>query len=113
MQVPAMQFTRFYSMTSLETTSSSPLLFRLAGVRQQLRGPQGRIEFELSVSQIEIRAGDKIGVLAKSGTGKSTLVDLLAFAAMPTEVGCFEFHTPDSGGIDVWAMWRRGRDHCA
>lgn len=98
-------------MPSPEPTISSPLLFRLTGVRQQRRGPQGRIEFELSVSEIKIRVRDKIGVVAKSGTGKSRLVDLLVFAAKPTEVEHFEFYSSDSRGVDIWKVWQHGHDH--
>lgn len=98
-------------MPSPEPNISTPLLFRLTGVQQQRRGPQGRVEFELLISEMEIRAGDKIGVASKSGTGKSTLVDLLVFAARPAAAERFEFFGADSRHVDIWKMWQRGRDH--
>jgi putative ABC transport system ATP-binding protein len=87
--------------------SNAPL-FRLEALGKQRLGPGGRPEFELSVPQLEVAAGEKIGVVAPNGAGKSTLMDLLIFASSPDEAGRFEFLAPGGEAYDIWGLWRNG-----
>lgn len=65
--------------------------------------------FELSVPNLRLRRGRFYGLVGKSGSGKSTMLDLLAMVSNPTEVASFRLN---AGGqsVDLAQLLRSRRD---
>ncbi|WP_086924016.1 ABC transporter ATP-binding protein [Variovorax sp. JS1663] len=58
--------------------------------------------FVLEVDELELQAGEAIGIVGPSGCGKSTLVDLLALLRRPASVGRFRLLDED-----LASLWKR------
>lgn len=72
----------------------------------------GKEGFRLEVDELRLRPGERLALLGKSGTGKSTLLELLALALRPDENEVFTF-APRGVPHDVVLSWRshgRGLD---
>jgi putative ABC transport system ATP-binding protein len=82
-------------------------LFELTDVVKQRKS--GGQTFELRVDHLSLFAGETMALVGESGTGKSTLLDLLAFALRPDEARSFVFSAA-SGTTDVAAAWRARRE---
>ena len=80
---------------------ASPLL-HVEDLRYRFSGAGANDAFVLQVEQLELQAGEALGIVGPSGCGKSTLVDLLALLRRPTGVG--RFCLLDT---DVAALWKR------
>ncbi len=67
--------------------------------------------FELEVPAFLIRQGDKIALLGRSGSGKSTMIEVLAAALRPEELGGFMIqHPEEEAPRDIAAAWDAGDD---
>ncbi|WP_338488863.1 ABC transporter ATP-binding protein [Pseudomonas trivialis] len=64
----------------------------------------GSQRYSLVIPALALRAGEQVAIVGPSGCGKSTLLDLLALVLAPDQVGRFEFHQQDIGGL-----WRADR----
>ena len=69
--------------------------------------------FELSIPNLVLAPGDAVVARGRSGSGKSTMLDLLAMTLQPTQ--CGQFHFAYRGGpiIDVYKLWRQKRQGLA
>lgn len=85
-------------------------IFELEAVTKVYPAGPGASGFALEVPTLKIPAGHRIGIVAPSGLGKSTLLDLLVFAARPTSGGTFDFNAPDRPVTSILDTWSRGRD---
>ncbi|MFT5288158.1 MAG: putative ABC transport system ATP-binding protein [Planctomycetota bacterium] len=72
---------------------SPPLTVELADVRFAFGTPGAVDGFELEIDQLEIKAGERVACIGASGTGKTTLVNLIA-----------GIHVPDSGRVHLAGM---------
>ena len=59
----------------------------------------GSQRYSLVIPALQLRAGEQLAIVGPSGCGKSTLLDLLALVLAPDQVGHFEFHQADIGGL--------------
>ena len=65
--------------------------------------------FDLHASEITLQRGRFYGLVGKSGSGKSTMLDILAMVSMPTSVETFEIYG-GQGTVDVAKLLARGDD---
>ncbi len=72
---------------------------------ERRHGRDGK-EFVLRVASIDLSAGARLGLMGRSGHGKSTLLETLGLLAVPSPVGSFTLSSKE-GEIDVAAMTRR------
>lgn len=61
-----------------------------------------RGEFAAEVPALDVRAGDRLAVVGGSGSGKSTVLDMLAGVLRPTSAQLFR-----ADGVDIAAAWAR------
>lgn len=59
----------------------------------------GSQRYSLVIPALHLRAGEQVAIVGPSGCGKSTLLDVLALVLAPDQVGRFEFHQQDIGGL--------------
>lgn len=79
-------------------------------VKRRGTGPES---FTLVVRRLEIRRGDQLCLMAASGAGKTTMLDILGLALRPTAAEVFELAV-DADPCDVWREWQRdGYAHLA
>lgn len=62
----------------------------------------GSSSFTLLLDHLELYAGEVLTVTGRSGTGKSTLLEVLGLALAPSEVGQFRFQTCSLS--DLWRV---------
>ncbi len=85
-------------------------LLRLEGVARTVELPDGQDLHILTSVDLEVRRGDHIGIIGRSGTGKSTLLNLLGLLDRPTG-GSLHWAGKDLSAIGNRAAARiRGRD---
>ncbi len=68
----------------------------------------GSETFTLVVRHLEIHRGDQLCLMAASGAGKTTMLDILGLALRPTTADVFDLTVADTGPCDVWQEWERG-----
>ncbi len=84
----------------------SPVL-TVRGLEKVLRSSTHR--FDLRVPEVSLEQGRFYGLVGKSGSGKSTMLDILAMVSMPTAVEIFE--VKDSRGpVNIARLLQRGDD---
>ena len=76
-------------------------------LKKSLRSSTHR--FDLHVPELSLDRGRFYGLVGKSGSGKSTVLDILAMVSMPTSVETFEVGG-DRGTVDVARLLARGDD---
>lgn len=86
--------------------SGDALVLRLAGVCRR-RG-EGREGFLLEVPTFEIARGACLALTGASGSGKSTMLDLLGLVLRPDRAERFELAGSNGQPIDVAALWQGG-----
>jgi len=69
---------------------SAKLILSLQNIR--ILRAQADSQFELSIPEFQVEAGQFIAVTGQSGCGKSTLLDLLALVLKPLDEGSFIFY---------------------
>lgn len=77
---------------------SGPVVLRIAGLSKALESAGTR--FELRVPELALERGKFYGVVGRSGSGKSTMLDLLAMVAKPTSVEAYQLLAPE-GVLDL------------
>ena len=65
--------------------------------------------FDLQIPELELGRGRFYGLVGKSGSGKSTTLDILAMVSAPSEVSTFSLTTA-TGEIDIADLIRRDDD---
>jgi putative ABC transport system ATP-binding protein len=83
---------------------TSPTVFHLRNLTKSWKAQDG--EFQLSVPQLNIHAGDQIAVLGQSGCGKSTLLDILAMTLEPSSCESFHFEPVGVAKTDISTAWK-------
>ncbi|MBI2379797.1 MAG: ABC transporter ATP-binding protein [Gammaproteobacteria bacterium] len=78
---------------------------RLKGIGKER--VQGGARFRLEVPAFVLRRGERHALVGESGTGKSTLLDLLALVLAPEAGGGFGLEG-EAGTVDLAALWRTG-----
>lgn len=86
-------------------TDSPPALL-LEGVERAHAA--GNARFVLEVDRFAVHRGEALALAGPSGTGKSTMLDLLALALRPDKAERFALATRDGAIVDVAAAWARG-----
>jgi putative ABC transport system ATP-binding protein len=76
----------------------SPAVLKISGLSKLLESAGA--QFELRVPELSFERGKFYGVVGRSGSGKSTMLDLLAMVAKPTSVEQYQLHAPD-GSLDL------------
>ncbi len=67
--------------------------------------------FELEVPAFLVRQGDRIALLGRSGSGKSTMIEVLAAALRPEAFGSFMIqHPEEEAPRDIAAAWEADDD---
>ncbi len=66
-------------------------------------------QFDLYASELSLQRGRFYGLVGKSGSGKSTMLDILAMVSMPTSIETFTV-TGNRGTVDVAELLARGDD---
>jgi len=85
---------------------SNPVL-HVVGLEKSLRSQAHR--FDLRVPEISLEKGRFYGLVGKSGSGKSTMLDILAMVSLPSAVDTFRLESSE-GEIDISALLKRGDD---
>ena len=85
-------------------TEATPLIFHLRNLTKSWKAQDG--EFQLSVPQLDVHAGDQIAVLGQSGCGKSTLLDILAMTLEPSSCESFHFEPVGAANTDISTAWK-------
>lgn len=70
---------------------------------------QGSGSFEVRVPRLMIARGETLAITGESGSGKSTVLELLGLAAPPLPGACFRWHAAApldaTAPVDVAALW--------
>jgi putative ABC transport system ATP-binding protein len=85
-------------------TATAPAL-ELVGVERAHAA--GNARFVLEIDSFAVRRGEAIALAGPSGTGKSTMLDLLALALKPDRAARFALTTRAGLVVDVAAAWAR------
>lgn len=70
----------------------------------------GERRFRLHIPSFTLLEGDRIALVGASGTGKSTLIDLLSLASAPDPAGIFTLAEADGRCHDIAELWVRDHD---
>ncbi|WP_024588620.1 ATP-binding cassette domain-containing protein [Aliihoeflea sp. 2WW] len=79
----------------------------LEGLSKVLSSDAG--EFELLVDRLALERGKFYALVGKSGSGKSTMLDLLSMVSFPTSVDRFEMIS-ETGTVDLAGLIASGKD---
>ncbi len=96
-------------MTSLDGPDALEPMIRLAGVTLKLRSAAGEVNVLRGVD-LQVAAGEAVGLVGPSGAGKSTLMMIAAGLETPTE-GSVRVAGRDLTGLDEDALARFRRDN--
>lgn len=80
---------------------SSDLVLRIAKMRKELRSAGSA--FVLEVPDLHLEKGRFYGLVGRSGSGKSTMLDLLAMVSRPSDISAYELYV-GANAIDLAAM---------
>lgn len=82
-------------------------VLRIEGLTKVLES--GGARFELQVPDLTFRRGRFYALVGRSGSGKSSMLDLLAMVSSPTTVGAYSL-VSDGAVLDLAAIVRKGDD---
>ena len=82
-------------------------VLQVRDLTKSLKSPSHR--FDLIVPGILLKSGRFYGLVGKSGSGKSTMLDILAMVSLPTSVGTFDVAGAE-GKIDISHLLDEGDD---
>ncbi len=63
--------------------------------------------FSVMVPGLVLRRGELVALTGESGSGKSTVLELLGLVAEPQDGAVFRWRHADGGDTDIAALWRR------
>lgn len=63
--------------------------------------------FALRIRHLAVHPGEAVAIVGRSGSGKSTCLDIMAGILRPGESGTFRFRSGDAG-LSLAALWARG-----
>jgi putative ABC transport system ATP-binding protein len=66
--------------------------------------------FELDVPRLRVRAGERLALVGRTGSGKSSLIEVLAVAAAPDALDTFVLTPREGAPVDIGRAWARADD---
>lgn len=73
------------------------------------RRGEGQQSFTVDIPRLDVDSGDLIAITGESGSGKSTVLELLGLATPPQSGTTFTFMGPGGQPWDVAALWHHGQ----
>ena len=70
----------------------------------------GTQRFTVSISHLSIARGETVAITGRSGSGKSTVLEILGLVLCPDSSGCFAWNDRQGNTLDLAALWRSQRD---
>lgn len=84
--------------------SQADMVLSVKGTERRRGGETGG--FRLEVPQFQVSRGECIALTGASGSGKSTMLDLLGLVLRPDRCERFSLRLPDGVDINVGALWK-------
>ena len=70
----------------------------------------GAQQFTVSISHLSIARGETVAITGRSGSGKSTVLEILGLVLRPDSMGCFAWNDQQGNALDLAALWSSQRD---
>ncbi len=74
------------------------------------RRGQGEQAFTVSIPHLSVAPGEIIALTGRSGSGKSTVLEILGLVLRPDRIGAFSWKEHAAGSLDVAALWSTDSD---
>ena len=72
----------------------------------------GEQQFTVSISDFSLARGEMLAITGRSGSGKSTVLEILGLVLRPDRLGCFVWSDLQGIDLDLAALWRSNSDAC-
>jgi putative ABC transport system ATP-binding protein len=66
----------------------------------------GEQQFTVSIADLSIARGEMLAITGRSGSGKSTVLEILGLVLRPERLGCFVWSDRQGTDLDLAALWR-------
>ena len=70
----------------------------------------GEQQFTVSISNFSLARGEMLAITGRSGSGKSTVLEILGLVLRPDGPGCFVWSDVQGDALDLTALWRSNSD---
>lgn len=70
----------------------------------------GTQQFIVNIPSLSIASGETVAITGRSGSGKSTVLEILGLVLCPDSVGSFAWNDAQGNSLDMAELWRGGRD---